>query len=399
MPHALSSTEAVTERMKLAIMMRTIDQDGGLRVYVERLTEAMIKIAPEHSFLLLYRTKKRLGTFESLDNVREFLVKSPHKLFWDQVSVPYRAWREGADVIFNPKFSVPLISPCPVAMSLREPAWWRWREHYPWWNATFMRTMVPLYSRKSKALFPISQFVLDENHKYQTLSPEKIVVAYPAPDKHIGRVRDQAELDGFRREYRLPERFVLSVTRVDHPGIEESDSFFPGKNVETTVRAFIQCQDSIPHDLVLAGRRVREYLHHKGFRDEELGRVRFLGFVPHAKIPFLYSLADVFVIPTFYESYAHGLVESMLCGCPVVASKTGACPEISAGAALLADPDEPAEFAENILRILSDDELRRSLIEKGQRRAESFDWELTARKIFNKLLEISAPAHATGRER
>jgi len=30
--------------MKIAIMMRTMDQDSGLRVYVERLVEAMLKV-------------------------------------------------------------------------------------------------------------------------------------------------------------------------------------------------------------------------------------------------------------------------------------------------------------------------------------------------------------------
>jgi hypothetical protein len=205
-------------------MMRTIDQGGGLAVYTERLVEGMLEIDQENRYLLMYRTPQWMGRFAEYPNVHEKLVRAPHKLVWDQVAVPYTAWRERADLIFNPKFSVPFISPCPVAMSLREPAWFAWAEHYPSWNARFMRFTVPRYARKSVALFPISNFVLTENCKYLDLDEDKIVVASPAPNKHFGVIDDKGRLEEYRRKYELPERFIFSAARVDHPGIEETDS-------------------------------------------------------------------------------------------------------------------------------------------------------------------------------
>lgn len=100
--------------MKIAVMIRAMDQDDGIGYGIERLVEKMLELDQQNSYLLLYRTRKRFGRFSGYPNVKEVLLKAPHKLLWDQVAVPYRAWREGADVIWNPKFSVPLISHCPV---------------------------------------------------------------------------------------------------------------------------------------------------------------------------------------------------------------------------------------------------------------------------------------------
>lgn len=371
--------------MKIAIMMRAIDQGGGLAVYTERLTEGMLRIDRENTYLLMYRTNDWLGRFSSYANVTEVLLRAPNKLAWDQLAVPFKAWRERADIIFNPKFSVPFISHCPVAMSLREPAWWTWPEHYPRWNYHFMKATIPRYCQRSAALFPISDFVLDECQKFLSLPESKISVAYPAPNHHFRRITDAAVLEQFREKYRLPEKFILTVTRVDHPGIENSEAFFPGKNVETTVRAFARCRGKIPHKLVIAGRRVREYLVHVGVSEDELEDVYFMDFVPHEELAALYSLAELFVIPSFYESYAHALVEAMACGCPVIASRTGACPEITNGAALLADPYDPADFAEKILTVLSDTGLARELARRGKERAAFFSWERTARTVLNGL--------------
>jgi glycosyltransferase involved in cell wall biosynthesis len=371
--------------MKIAIMMRGIDQDSGLRVYVERIVDAMLKIDPENYYVLLYRTRKWFGRFSSFKNTKEILLRAPHKLAWDQITVPYIAWKEHADIIFNPKFSVPLVSPCPVAMSLREPAWWSWSEDYPMLNAYFMRATVPLYCRKSAALFPISTFVLDENRKYLKVPDDKITVAYPAPNEHFRPINDSALFNDYREKYRLPKRFILNVTRVDHPGIENCTSFFPGKNVETSVRAFARCRQHIPHKLVIAGRRVREYVMQKGFTNEDLQGVHFTGFVPHEEIFVLYNLAELFILPTFYESYAQTLVEAMSCGCPAVVSQTGACPEISGGAALFADPTDPADFAKKIMLILNNEELRQELRAKGLQRTAFFSWERTARTILEGL--------------
>lgn len=374
--------------MNIAIMMRAMEQDSGHRAIVEGLVEHMLRLGATDVFHLFYRTGKWLGRFAAYPNAREAVLSARHKLFWDQVLIPWHAWRAGADIIFNPKFSVPLISPCPVVMGLHEPAWWAWPRHYERVDRTYMKLMLPIYVRRAAHLFPISQFVVDENLKYLRFPREKATVAYPAPKEYFRPAVGCAELAAFRAALGLPRHFLLSVTRVDHPGVDRSKSFFPGKNVETVIRAYRTCRDRIPHRLVVVGRRVEEYLHAAGFTEDDLEGIIFTGFVKHEAMPSMLGLADLVVFPSFYESYAMALVEAMACGCPVVASETGACPEITAGAALLANPHRAEDFADKILRVVGDPGLRRTMRERGLQRSASFRWDRSARAVLQKMREI-----------
>jgi glycosyltransferase involved in cell wall biosynthesis len=375
--------------MKIAIMMRAMDQESGHHAIMEVLIDAMLRIDHENTYLLLYRTTKRIGQFSDFPNANELLVQASHKFLWDQVAVPYIAWKQRADIIYNPKFSVPLISHCPVVMGLHEPAWWAWPAHYEWFDRNYMKLMLPIYMRKSRHLFPISQFVIDETRKYLKVPFEnKTTVAYPAPKAYFCPIKDVSALENFRYRYKLPEKFILTITRVDHPGLDKSTSFFPGKNVETTIRAFMICQSNVPHSLVVAGRRVRDYLLHTGFKEADFERIHFTDFVPHEELPKLFSLADLFVIPSFYESYAMALVEAMACGCPIIASQTGACPEITAGAALLADPNDPADFSDKIQLVLTNKELRMDLRAKSLERTAFFSGEQAARLVLDAMGQV-----------
>jgi len=376
--------------MKIAIMMRAMDQDSGHQAIIMGLVENLLKFDGENTYLLLYRTKKFLGRFSDFPNAQEKLITAPHKFLWDQVAVPYHAWKEGADVIYNPKFSIPLITHCPTVMGLHEPAWWAWPEHYEWFDRNYMKLMLPIYIRKAKHLFPISQFVVDECKKYINYPFNNVTISYPAPKPYFRRIKDQSVLASTKEKFSLPEKFILSVTRVDHPGLDKSDSFFPGKNPQTTVKAFIDIRNKNSHRLVIAGRRVREFLLWYGFAKEDLEEIHFLDFVPHEELPALLNLADLFVLPSFYESYAMALVEAMSCGCPMIVSQTGACPEITAGAALLADPDSPDDFADKMLTVLSDKHLQAELRKKSLKRAQFFTWERTAKDTINQITAVAA---------
>jgi glycosyltransferase involved in cell wall biosynthesis len=371
--------------MKIAIMMRAMDQDSGFRAYVEGLIDTLLRTDQENFYLLLYRTPKWFGRFSSFKNTKEVLLKAPHKFIWDQLVVPFMAWKEGADVIFNPKFSVPLISHCPVTMGIQPPDWWAWPQHYEWLDVQYQRLMLPLYIRKSAYLFPMSQFNLDETRKYVRFPRENMTVTYPGVMKQFRPIKDSSALDSFRRKHGLPERYILGLARVGHPGLDGSKSFYLGKNVDTTVRAFIQCRDQIPHHLVLTGGHVREYLDHAGFSGTDYDRIHTVGLLPYEDLPYVFNLADLVVIPSFYEGTSLTLMEAMACARPVVASQSGACPEVAGGATLLADPYDPSDFASKIIQVLTNDELRDTLSAKSLERSRVFTWERCARLTLEGL--------------
>jgi len=57
--------------------------------------------------------------------------------------------------------------------------------------------------------------------------------------------------------------------------------------------------------------------------------VRFVGYIPEAKLPLYYSAADAFVLPTAeLECFGIIALEALACGCPVLANAVGSIPEI-----------------------------------------------------------------------
>ena len=79
----------------------------------------------------------------------------------------------------------------------------------------------------------------------------------------------------------------------------------------------------------------------------------------------------------------------MACGCPIITSNVGACPEIVADAAITVDPDDHNGLTQGIVDILSKNALAEELSQKGLKRAEEFVWEKSAlelKKTFEECL-------------
>ena len=103
----------------------------------------------------------------------------------------------------------------------------------------------------------------------------------------------------------------------------------------------------------------------------------------------MYSLAKVYVFPSVYEEFGIPILEAMSCGCPVVASNTGAIPELAEGAGILCDPFDDKQFSDGISSILNSKEVEQSYRRKGLEKAKSFSWGKTARETLEILNRFS----------
>jgi glycosyltransferase involved in cell wall biosynthesis len=105
------------------------------------------------------------------------------------------------------------------------------------------------------------------------------------------------------------------------------------------------------------------------------GSVQFHGHVKRELLHGAYSEAAVAVFPSHAEAFAIAPLEAMACGCPTIYSKRGSGPElITAGKnGLLIEPDDPADIANSIVRLLADPRFAKELGDQGRKRIqESF---------------------------
>lgn len=115
---------------------------------------------------------------------------------------------------------------------------------------------------------------------------------------------------------------------------------------------------------------------------------KFVGYVPEHELPYFYNSADVFVFPSLYEGFGLPPLEAMACGTPVVTSNTSSLPEVVGNAGIMVDPLDVDGFAEAIIKVLDNENLRNTLIQRGLERAREFTWERTAKEtleVYKKL--------------
>ena len=110
-----------------------------------------------------------------------------------------------------------------------------------------------------------------------------------------------------------------------------------------------------------------------------------LGRVSDAELRALYESALCLVFPSRYEGFGLPPVEAMWCGCPVIASRAGAVPEVCGDAALWFDPGQPESLGEAVALLADDATRRATLIEAGRARVQQFSWEQAARRLLGFL--------------
>ena len=105
---------------------------------------------------------------------------------------------------------------------------------------------------------------------------------------------------------------------------------------------------------------------------------------------YLYSNARLLVYPSFYEGFGLPIVESLLSNCPVITSNVSSLPEAAGPDSIQVDPSDIAQLSDSIKAVLTDDDLRQSMTQKGYRYAmDNFSPKVLAdrlMKVYNQLI-------------
>lgn len=379
----------------IGVMGRVLDQEGGLGVYARCLLPELLSQDPDSRYVIFLNSEKSRDLLRRFPNAEPHVLRARSKLFWDQVTVAFAARRLDVGLIFNPKFSIPLLSGRPCVFVQQGSDWYVNPQNYEWWDNLYMRVMLPLYSRKARRTLAISQATLDDLAKYANIDVSNSVVTYAGVAGNITAERDPKALAQFRAKHGLPERFILTVSRAYHSAQRRLIAY-PGGNDETLLRAYRRYRErggELP--LVVLGFRIKDYLRERGFSDRELADVHFPGLVPNTEIHLAYQSAECFVLASLCESFGIKILEALATGCPAIVPSTCASPEIAGGAARLINPHDEEEIAQALAEVTGSEELRRTMREKGLQRAQALTWRETARRtlaIFDEIIPRPVPA-------
>lgn len=346
---------------------------SGIGEVVAALVRHLPVLAPECEFTFL---RSPLGDqpLSNAANVREVVVRAAANGPVTLLHLPLAVDLAGIDLFHAPANILPGGLKMPAITTVHDVMW---LTHPHWCNpAPWGRVERHFYGHGIRRALSASALVATVSEASRT---EIVRLAPAAADRVI--VTPSGVAGDFRPAPRDPGALAAIGVPPGRRYCLIVGQGAPYKNHEGALRAFALAFAALPDiDLVLVRRRgdtgpaLERLARSLGIAE----RVHFLTVVDRPALVQLYAGAEALLHPSFIEGFGNPLAEAMACGCPVVTSDCSAMPEVTGGAALLADPRDPGALAAALKRVLDDPALAAELRERGLARAAALDWRAFA---------------------
>ncbi|CAI0798255.1 glycosyltransferase family 4 protein [Serratia quinivorans] len=291
--------------------------------------------------------------------------KSGH--LWEQIELPRYLKLNGSGLLLNLGSTAPVFYDNQI-VTHHDVTYKRYPKSFSKKFRFFYGFLIPMMLRNSKKLLTVSEFSKKEINDVYGYPNEKIAIIYNAVS------------DDFKRTTRSKdsEKYLLAVS---------SPNFH--KNFHGMLKAFELLGDRYNVSLKIIGKTATSFSK-QDFTSliKDSNKIKFMGRVDDDEMISLYQNALAFVFPSFYEGFGIPPLEAQSCGCPVISSNMASMPEVLRDSAIYFDPENEADIASAMEKIILDSSLRTELINKGDANVQRFSWHDSAAKISQIVDEL-----------
>jgi len=360
----------------------------GVGEYAYELLNAVFELDKENKYFLFYNSysdvSKNIPKWDQ-ENVHYTVTRWPNKVFNGFIriaGVPKldKIIKNNIDVFFSPNLNFTSLSKkTKFVITIHDLPF----EIFPEFSSLRQRLWHKIINPKKQCQLADIILTPSENTKRDVadiykINPDKIKVLYHGVKGHPELVSGSPEMlkqvqHDTKQKYNLPDKFILFLGTVESR-----------KNVTGLIEAFEKSFSSlpVPYSLIIAGatghdfKKIKQCAGASPLKD----RIKFIGYVEPAEKPALYSMADLFVYPSFYEGFGFPVIEAMACGTPVITSNRSSLPEVANDAAYLINSNDTASIVRGIVKILTDQRVKENFKTQGIKQAQKFSWNQTARQ-------------------
>ena len=384
--------------MKILINAASAGLGGALTFITNVLRELPGVAKPADRFIVIVPTSALEGLNNIIDNNMVELLPYPseqsnalRRLYFDNWTIPQIVRERKADVLFSSTGFGTLRSPCPQILLVRNAAYFcpmfqrRYRELEASFHSTRIRRWIGLLSILAAdiVVFP-SRAMRETVASHIALAKKRTAVLHYgfSAQKFFQKCAAKPGIADKMEKWRNEGYKIL--LNVSHYAVH--------KNFETLIEALpsiIASGIKIKFVCTLSDRtnrndslREENALYTKAYgslleRQRELGisdTVVHAGDFDHGQLHYLYERADVFVFPSFTESFGQPLVEAMSCGLPIVASDTAVNRELCGDAGRYFDTFDAIRCASALEETLRDADMRATMETRAIERSKDFSW-------------------------
>jgi glycosyltransferase involved in cell wall biosynthesis len=368
--------------MKIAIQASDLDAEriDGTRVYILNLLRNFGLLDSSSQFLLYHKNSFNPElTPPKFSNYQVKKITWP--FFWTQIRFALEVWKENPEVLWMPMQSLPFIlrKKLKTVVTIHDLAFKYFPEHFPSKDFRRLKILSAYAIERASKIIAVSASTKKDILKfYPEIKEEKIKVIH-----HGFTAEVFSKERNTQKEKELLGRFGIEKEYILYAGAIQ-----PRKNLPTLIRAFEKVRETNSQiQLVLAGEEA-------WLSNETIGCAKNSRFAKDIKIIKKLSFTDLgnlmasakmFVLPSLYEGFGLPILEAYAAKVPVIAADNSSLPEVGGDGALYFDAKNAEELANKIKLLLSDKNLRDSLIQKASEQLKKFSWEKCAQETLEYL--------------
>lgn len=351
---------------------RAVQNATGLGNYSRYVIDILCEHQTGNHYMLYAPNRRENQQLNQLIDISPQLSMRYPQGAWTHFTAAWRTWGIPADLVIDKvqiyhglsnelPLSIKKAKGVKTVVTLHDIIFRRLPECY---NAIDRITYNYKYSRSCRnadAVVAVSQRTKQDAMELWGIPEEKIHVIYQNCDETFSIRRNDDELHEVKKKYNLPNRYILNVGSIERR-----------KNAMLAVKALPALPQDV--DLVIVGRRTSYTSKIEKFASENRisDRVHILSDVPFEDLPAIYQQAEVFAYPSRYEGFGIPILEALASGLPGVAA-TGSCLEEAGGKGFIyVNPDDAEAMAGALNALLTDKDLRSSMLSAGKQHLASF---------------------------
>lgn len=325
-----------------------------------------------------------LFSYEPLDMGDDFYtniptMKSPipQKLFsplWSNFILPRYINKNKIDILFSVNQILPLykVKGCKYVSMVHDVIYKADPDFLPSIYRMYLQFFAHFSIRISDLIITISEYSKKDILRHYNIDEGKIKVILQSANKEFRPLSlSETEKNDLKKSLGISGKIVLYVGMLENR-----------KNISGIIKVADELLNTDANALFLLVGKV-------GYGGEKILRearkrknIKHLTNIDDNILKKLYNTADAFLFPSYYEGFGYPPLEAMQSGLPVVASDNTSLSEIIAQGGILHDADDFKSMANDIKRLLSDENFSRDMRNLGIKRAADFSLDSTVKEII-----------------
>ncbi len=341
---------------------RVFHNHSGLGNFSRNLIRALALSYPGNEYYLYNPKKPKIAFGDEWPFIKELRPSFKNPLFvniWRQRLLSERAKKDKVDLFHGLSQELPAglkKRGVPSVVSVHDVIFLRRPELYKPIDRKIYTRKLKLACRQANSIVAISEQTRKDLEKYLDIPAEKVKVIYQGCAPLFWNEKSQEEIEEVRRQYGLPEKYMLFVGTLEQR-----------KNVGHVVKAAQKL--NIP--LVLIGRATKYW---KQYVAPEIntGLIHTPSVWNNEHLAAIYQGANLFTYPSAFEGFGIPVLEALVSKTPVITSNISSLPEVAGPASLLIDPDSLEELTQAIDRVWGSEDLQKQMSISGYTFAQHF---------------------------